>query len=215
MSALRPISSPVTRPAHCAPVRCGVHPNGDAKAGHVPLYIAAECGRSGAFRRLLVAGADPDSKNFVGDGALHWAVEYGKAGVVHLLLAAGADVNSINWLGNTPLHMAVIYGQAEVLGLLLAAGADVNSINNWAETPLHVAVGYGVNEKAPVLLGGGDRLGARGREGYTARLLAAGGDVHCRDFLGSSVIDTARQVGNTRAFVLLQEAAFGDPPTPD
>lgn len=58
------------------------------------LLNAALAGNPDEVRRLLAAGAAPDSANEEGQTALHLAARGGHLETVGLLIGAGADVNA-------------------------------------------------------------------------------------------------------------------------
>lgn len=142
------------------------------------------------FRRLLEAGADPDSCDEDGMPLLYSASENGNPEAVKLLLEFGADTekrcpvrgegHAPRQQGRTPLFGAA-EGQAaeglpygmnpkECMRLLLAAGANVHARDEYGRTPLFYAAGYGFGY-------GEDRV---------LMLLAAGADVNALNDLGET-----------------------------
>lgn len=99
------------------------------------LCDAASVGDVRRVKKLLAAGASPESADRDGITALMAAAFAGQADVVRTLLAAGADPDAQDVSGMTALMNAVVgnaemeLGEAhpvftEIVELLLAAGAD-------------------------------------------------------------------------------------------
>jgi hypothetical protein len=97
--------------------------------GSTPLMFAALYGDAGLVRRLLAAGADPNTANAAGATALMWAVP--DVDKLRVLLDAGADVNSRSEENRTALVIAAgIVGARPAVNLLLEYGATA-----WAPSP--------------------------------------------------------------------------------
>ena len=144
-------------------------------AGATPLWVAAYAtnpgpgsssfrGRrqtptsSGAIlRRLLAAGARPDSTPRDGTTALMAASGCGRA--AHL--------------SNVPRAPRVPTAE-EAAGILIAAGVDVNAANEGDFTALHCAAFSGLNEVVRLLVRHGADIDARDWRGRTAFRLAEG-----------------------------------------
>ena len=76
------------------------------------LTAAAE-GDASAINRLILEGADINSRDRLGYTPLREAVSYGRVEIVELLLQFGANTNAALCLGgNTPLHMIMDGGEA-------------------------------------------------------------------------------------------------------
>lgn len=94
------------------------------------------------IRKLLDAGADPDTVDKSESSALYFAVDAApfdeKDGldIVKILLEKGASVNKQNREGMTPLHRAVYLDDKNIVLLLLEHGADKTIINAYGKTPL-------------------------------------------------------------------------------
>ena len=91
------------------------------------LLTAVKWKRGDQLRRLLDAGASPDSQDARGTAALTWAANRNYEEGVRCLLEAGADVDSANIHGKTPLIEAALAGNATIVKLLLRRGADANA----------------------------------------------------------------------------------------
>lgn len=100
------------------------------------------------IRMLLVAGADPNTREHEGVTPFHWLV-ISQAGESHaaaslfamqMLLAAGADANAPDKDGWSPLISASHYGAAYLVPALLLARADVNAQDAVGNTALTHAV---------------------------------------------------------------------------
>jgi len=68
--------------------------------------------------RLIMAGADRDSKDNNGSTALMWAADNGHTEIVRLLIDKGADINTENNYGYTALMEAAGAGHTEIVELL-------------------------------------------------------------------------------------------------
>lgn len=97
-----------------------------APDGFFPLALAAFFDHPLALKRLLDAGADPDTtaRNETRVRALHSAVASGSRTSVRHLLAAGADPDARQQGGATPLMAAAAQGDGDTVRALLEAGAD-------------------------------------------------------------------------------------------
>ena len=80
------------------------------------------------LRRLLDAGADPDTATPGGETALMTAARTGNVDAVTLLLDRGANVNAKDTArAQTALMWAVTENHPDIVKLLVARGADVNA----------------------------------------------------------------------------------------
>ena len=84
---------------------------------------AAKRGDLPEVKRLIVDGADVNTKNNRGVTALMFASHGGYPEVVQELLAVGADVNAKNNYGSTALMVASTKGNREIVLQLLTKGA--------------------------------------------------------------------------------------------
>jgi hypothetical protein len=114
--------------------------------GNSKLYDAIEQGNEAEARRLLEAGADPNSrsrgltKSRTGryqSRPLIYALWWNQPGIACALLEAGADPNARTPQGNTALIEAANSGLTEVVRALIEKGADVRAASaSDGETPL-------------------------------------------------------------------------------
>ena len=106
-----------------------------------PLHDAAIDGDEQEVRRLLSAGAKPNTPDRSGWTPLHFAAQEHAAGAVRALLEAGAEVDPVDAYGNTPLWRATFgsRGRGEVIQLLREAGADPWRANASGVSPVSLA----------------------------------------------------------------------------
>jgi ankyrin repeat protein/cytochrome c len=128
--------------------------------GTTPLMAAALYGDRALVKRLLAAGADPNTANAAGATALMWAVP--DLDTMRLLLDGGADVNARSDERRTALLIASgIVGAAPALRLLLDYGADAWTARASDVSPLREAARVDDPEMFAVLLEYGVRADAR------------------------------------------------------
>ena len=141
------------------------------------LLNAALAGTPDEVRRLLAAGAAPDSANEEGQTALHLAARGGHLKTVGLLIGAGADVNARDANDWTPLFKAAYNHELDtgyplVVKALVDAGADVNARIFYGLTPLMLAAGGGEAAVCEVLLNAGADVKATNDGGRSALAMA-------------------------------------------
>ena len=107
--------------------------------GRTPLHRAAENESVLGVRKLLQAGADPNTADREGRTPLHLAVQSDSPETVNYLLEAKADPNAADKDGATPLHYAARNRSPDVAQRLLDAGADPNTADREGRTPIDVA----------------------------------------------------------------------------
>ena len=154
------------------------------KPSKTEILKAVESNHAGDLKRLLDAGADPnttDGRKVDGRTPLHTACMNGYPDTVHLLLSHGADVNARDKDGGTPLYYACEKNDAtfprrdhsrpvdhlDIARTLIEAGADVNAVGRrFSYSPLHRACIKDHAELVRLLLSHGanvDALDARNR----------------------------------------------------
>jgi cytohesin len=104
------------------------------------LIYAAEIGDAESVAKLIVKGAEVNSRSRNGFTALQCAVKSNSIKTVAELLNCGADVTLKDHLGNSALHMAITIGSNEIAHLLVSKGADMLGRNRAGETPLDIAM---------------------------------------------------------------------------
>jgi hypothetical protein len=135
-------------------------------AGTTPLMSAALYGDAALVKRLLAAGADPNTTNTAGATALMWAVP--DVGKMQTLLDAGADVDARSDEGRSALTIASgIVGAAPGVRLLLEYGADPVTAHAGQAPPLREAARVGDSDIFRLLM----EYGARASGGLSAEFL--------------------------------------------
>lgn len=140
--------------------------------GNGALHWAAQSGAAGCCALLLLAGAQPDTRNTSGETPLHLACRVGAVEVARLLLdrlgSVRDQVNACDAAKRTPLHDACGgNGDARVVRLLLLSGADCEVVDEHGASPLLVSIRAGREEAALALLDKGANAERRDAGGNT------------------------------------------------
>ena len=91
------------------------------------------------MEKLLLKGADVNTKDSNGNTPLQYAVWEGRSEMVSLLIKHGADVN-VETGKSTPIHTSVLKGNYQITELLIGRDSKLNVINADGKTPLDLAV---------------------------------------------------------------------------
>jgi len=131
----------------------GADVNEEDQHGNTLLLIAAQNGRDGVVRELLLGGADVNKGNNHRNSAIHLAAQNGWPLVMETLLKAKKiKVNFKDLHANTALHLAAQNGQIEVVKMLIDRDdIELNSKNTHALVPLHLAAQNGHLDLARLL----------------------------------------------------------------
>ncbi|HEY7171771.1 MAG TPA: ankyrin repeat domain-containing protein [Vicinamibacterales bacterium] len=106
--------------------------------GQAGLLEALRAGDAPLVRRLIAAGANPNTADPDGATALMYAAMYGSIDEMRRLIRGGADVNRANAGGATALMWAV-HDPARVT-LLIGEHADLDARSKSGASPLRVAI---------------------------------------------------------------------------
>ncbi|SRR6266480_4072142 len=141
---------------------------------HTDLLLAMRVRAVDSAKRMLVDGADPNSKTNDGSTALVYASEHGDSEITTRLLAAGADPNLGRRGGETPLLLAAHAGNYELVKTLVGGGADVHTSRKDGFTALMAGANSGNVDVVRLLLARGADARARGPSGWSTLMFAAG-----------------------------------------
>ncbi|XP_031630582.1 ankyrin repeat domain-containing protein 12 [Contarinia nasturtii] len=110
--------------------------------GFSPLHLAAQNGHNQSCREILLAGANPDTKNNYGDTPLHTSCRYGHAGATRILISAKCNPMCVNLNFDTPLHIACAMGRRKLTRILYeVCGTSALLLRNaQGETPRDIAI---------------------------------------------------------------------------
>jgi ankyrin repeat protein len=160
----------------------GANPNAFGPDQLGPLQLAIVMGHEiDTIRRLLEAGADPDTGSDAGSGGsfltpLGAAAATGNLELATLLLDNGADVDGSDLAGLdgiTPLYLAAAQADTEMVEFLLARGADPDGTWGRGGTfgPLYGAAIAGRADAVRLLLDAGADPGSASPDGLDIGLL--------------------------------------------
>lgn len=158
--------------------------------GKTPLYIAAEQGKEGHVRTLLIAKADPnvETPNIYtfkrATPILLQVIPNGHSKISRMLVDAGADVRVANREGENPLHLSVIFNDPKLSADILEKNSSIiNEKDKEGNTALHLASSF--DDK------------------HTFLLLDHGSDPSIKNNYGMNAIHFAASKGSTALAELL------------
>ncbi|NOZ22718.1 MAG: hypothetical protein GXP25_16695 [Planctomycetes bacterium] len=127
---------------------------------NVRLMRAARDGDADAAQRLILWGADVNSKTPIPQTPLHWAAMNGHRKIVDILIDHGADINATDENGKTPLFQAVSFGHWDIAQLLIYRNANANIPDRDGFTPLYQAAYAGSQDVVELLVAAGADVNA-------------------------------------------------------
>jgi len=169
-------------------------------------------------KRLLLMGADINTKNDFGLTPFELAVVGNNCGVVEYFLQLGQNPN-LERGGGTPLMSAAANGNLELLKLLLKYGADPDLPGDGKATALMSATGH--TEIFKILVSHGANIRAKDNYGRTVLIWAAlhgteevvtllckmGADPEIKDKGGNTALTEAKNNGRSRIAELLKNCS--------
>jgi uncharacterized protein len=136
------------------------------------LVNAVQATDEARVKRLLSAGANPNTRDATGATPLMFAVFRGHQNIFETLLAAGARVDLKADSGTTALHSAASQGRLSMVRPLLDRNAPVEVLDGTASTPLMGAAEGGFLDVARLLLERGAKVNVSDQLGQTPLLVA-------------------------------------------
>jgi len=115
------------------------------------LFEAVKKGDIEQVKKLILEGADLNTKDRRNRTTLHYAARHGYRDIGELLISKGANVNAAGPGYLTPLYYAAQYGHRDIAELLIIAGADLDAKEPPWFTPLQHAVRHGHRDMAELL----------------------------------------------------------------
>ncbi|EZA58385.1 BRCA1-associated RING domain protein 1 isoform X2 [Ooceraea biroi] len=104
--------------------------------GETALHTACLRKNAEKVKLLLLAGANPNTKDNAGWTPLQEVVSYGQIEICKMLLDAGASPNISGYENKRPLHEAAKSDRIEEARLLLRHGADENLCDQYGKKPI-------------------------------------------------------------------------------
>jgi ankyrin repeat protein len=112
--------------------------------------LASQNGHTDIVEKLILSGANVDSRNGFGSSALALAAERNRKESVELLIEHGANVNFRDNDGNTALILASRNGNADIVKKLLSGGAAVSIAGDNGMTALSYVLERSGTKKDPI-----------------------------------------------------------------
>lgn len=104
--------------------------------GETPLHVACLKKNAERVKHLLLAGANPDTKDNAGWTPLQEVIIYGYTEICQLLLNCGASPDISGLKNRRPLHEAVKFHRIEEVKLLLHYNADRDQYDQYGKKPI-------------------------------------------------------------------------------
>lgn len=128
-------------------------------AGHEPLRICVELGKTDLAKKLIERGANPNIYGEGGKSLLLMSLEKGDFELAECLLKGGAEIDCRDARGWSALIHASFCGWKGIAEFLLDHGASVNLCTNEGWNALVVAYAYGHSEIVELLQSHGGKFG--------------------------------------------------------
>jgi len=116
------------------------------------LLNAAKNDDSVSIIKLLIQGADMETRDSNGRTALLLATHRNFVEVARVLIEAGADVNAMDSISDSPYLYAGAEGRLQILRMTLEHGANLTSVNRYGGTALIPAAHHGHTQTVAALL---------------------------------------------------------------
>ena len=186
------------------------------------LMKAVMDGNHSHVKRLLQAGADPDTYDESGSSVLMYAASLDEVKIMRELLLMNASVDHTNNEGNTALMWAVYTGKERAVEVLVIEyGANINlRVKRSGACALHIAAVKGRKHILRLLIELGADINAVDEAGVTALMHATargnveavrilvrnGADPKHKNRAGESAISWARERGYVKIVQVLKDA---------
>jgi ankyrin repeat protein len=119
-------------------------------------------------KRLIAAGADPNTRNGWGSPFIYWCAENSQVELIDFALEHGGDIDAVDKNGETALHKVAKLGRVAMIDHLLDRGAAINHGNIYKTTPLFVAARSNQPEAVKKLVDRGADPSIKTHKGVTA-----------------------------------------------
>lgn len=141
--------------------------NGSFPIAEPALSNAVIRGDFKEIQRIVVSGANINSKDALDRTPLHLAAFYGRTKTIAFLIENGAEIDAKDHIGMTPLHAAVISGGRQSVQLLLEKQANIHSQTESGQTALHLSAATGQPRLTRFLIEQGESPNQKDLDGKT------------------------------------------------